>query len=369
MLVPPVAADARASDARRRGGIGAGVLLAASLAAAVLAGATAAGTAAPTLAQLVGQRLVVAMAGTSPDAGLLARVRAGQIGGVILFAVNVRSPAQVRALTDSLRAAARAGGQPPPLIAVDQEGGPTRRLAWAPPLPSAAKLGQLAPAAVRAQGRATALALRAAGIDVDLAPVADVPNGPGSFIGAAGRAFSTDPAQVATLATAFAQGLADGGVAATAKHFPGLGRAATKTDYAVVTIPVTRAQLAADLTPFRSLIAGGVPLVMLSNAAYTAFGSKPAVLSSAVHALLRGELHFDGVTISDALEAASARRGRSVESTAVLAAEAGTDLLLFTGSESETAAVYERLLERARDGTIPRRSLELTYARILALKG
>jgi len=357
---------------RLAGRLGAGLLLAACLAAGAAftgPGAGARRAAAPTLAQLVGQRLVVSMAGTMPDSSLLARVRAGQLGGVILFGVNVRSPSQVLALTDSLRAAARAGGQPAPLVAVDQEGGSKRRLAWAPPLLPAMRLGQLGVAAVRAQGRATARALRAAGIDVDLAPVADVPNGPDSFIGAQGRAFSSDPATAAALTTAFAQGLAEGGVAATAKHFPGLGRAATTTDSRVVTIPATRAQLSSDLVPFRSLIAGGVPLVMLSNASYSAYGPKPAALSDAMQALLRGELHFEGVTISDALEAASARRGRSVESTAVLAAEAGTDLLLFTGDESETAAVYERLLQRARDGTIPRRSLERSYARILALKG
>ena len=347
------------------------LILAAALAVAAVLGAsgsTAARVTSPTLAQLVGQRLVVAMTGTSPGPGLLARVRTGQIGGVILSNGNVRSTAQVRALTDSLRAAARAGGQPPPLVAVDQEGGRTRRLLWAPPLLSAERLGRLSPAAVRAQGLATARALRAAGIDVDLAPVADVPNGPGSFIAARGRGFAADPAQAAALATAFAEGLADGGVAATAKHFPGLGRAAKTTDTAAVTIPASRAKLAADLVPFRSLIAAGVPLVMLSNATYTALGPKPAVLSGAVHALLRGELGFDGVTISDALDAAAVLQGRSVESASVLAAEAGTDLLLFTSGEAETAAVYARLLGRARDGTIPRASLERSYARIVAQK-
>ena len=308
------------------------------------------------------------MTGTSPDLGLLARVRTGEVGGVILSSGNIRSTEQVRALTDSLRAAARAGGQPPPLVAVDQEGGRIRRLVWAPPLRSAAQLGRLAPAAVRAEGLAAARALRAAGIGVDLAPVADVPNGKRSFIAAQGRAFSADPAQAGTLATAFAQGLAGGGVAATAKHFPGLGRAHTTTDFSARTIPVTREQLSADLIPFRTLIRAGVPLVMLSNASYTAFGPKPAVMSGAVHALLRGALGFAGVTISDALNTTSARQGRSVESTAVLTAEAGTDLLLVTSGEAQTAAVYARLLERARDGTIPRRSLERSYARIVALK-
>ncbi len=309
------------------------------------------------------------MTGTSPDPSLLARVHAGQVGGVILSTGNVRSVTQVRALTDSLRAAASAGGQPPPLIMIDQEGGLIRRLPWAPPIPSAEVLGRLSPTAVRAQGLATARALRAAGINVDLAPVADVPSSSGSFIAARRRAFSGDPGQAATRATAFAQGLADGGVAATAKHFPGLGRATVTTDSSVVTVPATRWQLSADLTPFCSLITADVPLVMLSNASYTAFGPEPAVMSARVHTLLRRDLRFRGVTISDALEAASARRGRSVEDTAVLAARAGTDLLLFTGSEAETAAVYARLLAAARVGALSRRSLEQSFERILDLKG
>ncbi len=308
------------------------------------------------------------MTGTFPDAALLARVRAGQVGGVILSNANVRSARQVRALVGMLRDAARAGGQPSPLVAVDQEGGPTRRLAWAPPLRSTERLGQLAPETVRAQGLATARALRAVGVNVDLAPVADVPSAPQSFIGRQGRAFSADPARTATLATAFAQGLAEGNVAATAKHFPGLGRATRTTDDTVVSINVSREELAADVAPFRSLIEGGVPLVMLASASYSAFGPKPAVLAEGVHALLRGRLGFAGVTISDGLNAPAACQGRTVESTAVLAAEAGTDLLLFTSEETQTAAVYERLLERAKDGSIPRRSLERSYARILALK-
>ena len=274
-------------------------------------GATAARGPAPTLEQLVGRKLIVAMSGTSPDSSLLARVRAGQVGGVILSTVNVRSVAQVRALTDALRAAARAGGQPPPLVAIDQEGGRTRRLAWAPPFASAEALGRLGATAVRAQGLATARALSAAGIDVDLAPVADVPSGAGSFIAAKKRAFSRDPARAASLTTAFAQGLSAGGVKATAKHFPGLGRATVTTDTSQVTIAATRAQLEADLAPFRALIAAGIPLVMLSNATYTAFGPKPAVLSGPVQALLRDELGFGGVTISDALNAVSADTGRA----------------------------------------------------------
>lgn len=318
--------------------------------------------------RLVGQRLVVAMTGTFPGPDLLARVRAGEVGGVVLFGWNVRGPAQLRALTDALRAAARAGGQPGPLVAVDQEGGAVRRLPWAPPTPSARGLGRLSPEAVRAQGRAAGQALRAAGIDVDLAPVADVPGVSDSFIAARGRAFSSDPLRVSVLALAFARGLEDAGVVAVAKHFPGLGRASTTTDVASVTVGATRAQLDSDLAPFRALVAGGVPMVMLSNAVYTAYGSKPAAWSPAIQLVLRRELGFGGVTITDSLDAAAATHGRSLGSAAVLAAQAGTDLLLVTGSEADSAAVYRRLVAAARARRIPRASLERSYARILALK-
>ena len=343
------------------------LVLAAACASAGSSATTRASAEGVALEQLVGQRLVVAMRGTAPGAALLDRVRTGQVGGVILFGGNIRTVPQVRALTQSLRAAARSGGQPVPLIAVDQEGGTIRRLAWAPPSRSAAELGGLASAQVRARGEATAAALRAVGANVDLAPVADVPRG-GSFIAAQGRAFSTDPQRVASLASAFAEGLADGGVAATAKHFPGLGRARVSTDLAAVTLTASRTQLDTDLLPYRSLIGAGVPLVMLSNATYTALDEKPAAWSPAVQTLLRRTLGFTGVTVTDSLDAAGPTHGRTVASAAMLSAQAGVDLLLVTGRESESDAVYRRLLAAAEAGKIPRRALERSYARILALK-
>jgi len=238
----------------------------------------------------------------------------------------------------------------------------------APPARSAAELGSLTPAKVAGAGKATADALQAVGVNVDLAPVADVPRGSGSFIAAQARAFSTDPQHVASLATAFAGGLADGGVWATAKHFPGLGRARISTDVAAVTMTASRIQLDADLLPYRRLIGSGVPIVMLSNATYSALDEKPAAWSPAVETLLRRTLGFPGVTITDALDAVAPTHGRSVASVAVLAAQAGVDLLLVAGSESESEAVYRRLLAAAEAGKLPRPALERSYARIVALK-
>jgi len=325
-------------------------------------------SASPSVEQLLGQRLIVGMQGTAPSAGLLARVRAGEVGGVILFGANVRTFPQVRALAAQLQEAARTSGQPPLLIAVDQEGGTIRRLRWAPPSRSAAELGGLAETKVRAAARATALALHAAGVNVDLAPVADVPSVAGSFIAAQGRAYSTDPERAAELASAFAQGLADGGIAATAKHFPGLGRATASTDTTPVTIPVSRAALASDLVSFQALIAAGVPLVMLSNATYPALDAKPGAWSPAVESLLRRTLGYDGVTITDALEAVAKTSHRSVAASAVLAAQSGADLLLITGKEASSDAVFRRLVATAKAGRISRPALERSYLRIVALK-
>jgi beta-N-acetylhexosaminidase len=344
----------------------AALVVAASLGAALARASPSASE--PTVAELVGQRLVVAMEGTSPSASLLRRVRRGEIGGVILFGHNVRSPAQVRTLTAALHLAAEDAGRPRLLVLVDQEGGDLRRLRWVPPGRSAEELGRLGARAVRAAGRDTAEALRRNGIDVNLAPVADVPRVPGSFLVAQRRAFSRDPGQAAILATAFARGLAEGGVLATAKHFPGLGGAVGNTDLAAVTITGSPRALATDLVPFRRLVAVGVPLVMISSAVYPAYGREPALWTPAVHRLLRRELGFAGATVSDALEAVARTRGRSLESVAFLAARAGTDLLLFAGSEASTAAVHGDLVRAVVDGRLSRANLERGHRRILALK-
>ncbi len=343
-------------------------MAAVSVAAAAGRASSAAGTA-PTLSELVGQRLVVGMSGTTPSRALLGRIGRGEVGGVILFGSNVTGPSQLRGLTGALHEAARAAGRPRLLVVVDQEGADVRRLPWAPPGANARLLGKGTIPSVRDVGRATARALRVNGVDVDLAPVADVPRVPGAFIAVQGRAFSSDPVRVATRAAAFARGLAEGGVLATAKHFPGLGGADRSTDDAQVAVTGGPAALAADLLPFRALVDGGVPLVMLSSAVVLPYGREPALWTPAVHRLLRRDLGFGGATISDALEPVARTRSRSLESVAFLAARAGTDMLLFAGSEASTQRVHAALVAAARDGRLGRGNLERSYRRVLALKG
>ncbi len=326
----------------------------------------------PTLEQLVGQRMVVTFGGATPSAAFLQRIRRGEVGGVILFGRQSTSEVALKALTSLLHRTALGGGNPPLLVMTDQEGGSIRRLRWAPPELSAWAMGEeLDASGVRKQGRLTGEALRAAGIDVDLAPVADVPAKPSGFMYADRRVFSLDSAKTATLATAFADGLADAGVLATMKHFPGLGRASLNTDLHLVKITASEAAMAWDLAPYRPAIDHGVPLIMLSNAVYTAWdaanaaGWSPAIAG----ALLRDQLGFTGVTITDGLDGAAASRHTQEKALALKAARAGVDLLLLTGSEPVAAGSYQAVLAAARDGTLPMASLLASYQRILALKG
>jgi beta-N-acetylhexosaminidase len=336
----------------------------------VLAPAAAAAT--PTLGQLVGQKLMVAMSGTSPSSDLLARIKAGQVGGVILFGSNITTAAALTSLTTKLRNAAAAGGQPPLLIATDQEGGSVKRVSWAAPTISVPDMGKLDSASTAfAQGKATGIDLACAGINNNLAPVADVPSSTASFMYQQGRTWSSSASVTATLSDAFASGLEAGYDVPAMKHFPGIGLATHNTDTNVVTITASKTTLAPGLLPYQKAISHHIPLIMLSNATYTAYDSANAAgWSHAISVgLLRTTLGFTGVTMTDSLSGTAASRGVSATSLAVKAAKAGTDMILVTGSEASTKATYASLLVDAQNGTIPVSTLQTSYARILALKG
>jgi len=340
---------------------GGALTLAGSASATLLAGT-------PTVRELVGQRFVVAMRGSSPSSALLTRVRHGEIGGVVLFGANVVSPTQLRRLTSTLQQAAREARRPPLLIATDQEGGRVRRLPWVGPAPSTTELGRMGTRRIRAEAIASGKALRLAGVNVDLGPVGDVPAA-GSFMALEQRTFASSVSLVTEATVAFARGLATARVAATVKHFPGIGRATRNTDRTAVEIAATRADLRRrDLLPFRSAIGAGVPIVMISNANYPGLDAKPAPWSTKIQSLLRRELGFAGVTISDALDRAAATRGRPLRSVAVLAAQSGGDLLLLTGSEASSAAAFEHVVAVALQGGISAAALQTSYSRILGLK-
>jgi beta-N-acetylhexosaminidase len=325
----------------------------------------------PTMAQLVGQKLVVRIGSGGLSPALLARVRKGQIGGVIVHRSNFSSTAQLLALTQSLQHAAAAGGQPKLLVAVDQEGGPVKTVRWIAPTLSPAQLGKLgSTASARRQGRLTGRALAELGINTDLAPVADVPSSTASFMYKQGRTWSFSAATTARLAQAFAAGLADAGAIAAMKHFPGLGAATRNTDTSFVRIDATRQDLDPGLGPYRLAIRGRIPLIMLSNAVYSAFDSHNAAgWSRAIsRSLLRDKLDFHGLTITDSLDAAAHARRMPIDVLATRATSAGTDLILVTGPEAASAHVYSSLLSAARAGRIDRALLRASYERIITLK-
>jgi beta-N-acetylhexosaminidase len=225
-------------------------------------------------------------------------------------------------------------------------------------------------AMARTQGQLTGRALHNLGINTDLAPVGDVPASTSSFLHPQGRTWSFSVATTTLVANAFAAGLADRRELSTAKHFPGLGLATRNTDKEVVRIAAPRSRLAPGLEPFRRPVATGVPLVMLSNAVYDAYDRRNAAgWSRAIGTkLLRGELGFRGVTITDALDGAAHARGVPTDTLAVRAAAAGTDLILVTGSEAASLSVYYSLVRAASDGRVGRAGLVTSYGRIAALK-
>lgn len=323
----------------------------------------------PTLSQLIGQKLVVRMEGTTPSADLLGRIRRGEIGGVVLFGSNLTTAAALISLTAELHAAAQSGGQPRFLIAVDQEGGAVKRIPWAPPILSAPQMGRIGSASVaRAQGADTGAALHALGIDIDLAPVADIATATG-FMYRDGRTWSISAVKTALLADAFATGLESQGVRPSMKHFPGLAFATQNTDSSVVTIAMSRTRLAPGLKPYQTAIGHHIPMIMLSNATYPAYDSVNAAgWSTAINRLLRGTLGFKGVTITDSLTGTAHARGRPVSALATGAARAGTDMILLTGSEASTRATFATLVQKARQGTISMTTLRASYARIVAMK-
>jgi beta-N-acetylhexosaminidase len=317
-------------------------------------------------ARLLGQRIMVGFPGTSPSQSLLSRVRTGQVGAVILFSYNIASDSQVIALTGALQRAARAGDNPPLLIAVDQEGGQIKRFPDGPPFLSPPQIARRGSTRVAyRQGSRTGAYLKARGVNMDLAPVVDVPTSSSSFIWQEGRAFSFRPRAVATYATQFALGAQSAGIAATAKHFPGVGSAGIDTDNQLDELRPTRAQRQGALKPYRSLIARGVDAIMLSTAGFPAYdrtGTPTALSRPMIDGLLRQQLGFQGVTITDALESPT---GYDKLTAGVVAASAGADILLYT--EAATGEL-NRLEAALRSGRITRADADQSYERIVALK-
>jgi beta-N-acetylhexosaminidase len=302
--------------------------------------------------QLAGQRLVAGFSG-------------GQVPGKLRRLIHSR---HARRLIRHLQRIKRPSGlRQPLLMMIDQEGGLVKRLAG-PPDASALEMGRRGKRYSRRQGTATARNLKSVGVNVDLAPVLDVGRH-GSAIRAQRRSFGSTPGRVIETAIPFAAALERHGVAATGKHFPGLGAARKDTDVSVQRIHLRRSRMRRiDERPYRDLVARGGDMVMISTAIYTHFSHRPAAFTREIATgELRRRLGFRGVSISDALETVSARDYGGPAKVGLAAARAGTDLLLYTDFRA-AAKAGAALRDRLRTGRITRPGFERSVQRVLDLR-
>lgn len=276
------------------------------------------------------KQLMISFKGYTAPPEVLDGIRRGDIASICLFAYNnVQSPAQVRELTAALYQAAADGGQLPPLIGIDQEGGQLVAIAGgATELPGNMALGATrSPELAKKAGQVLGRELLAMGINLDFAPALDVNINPlNPVIGI--RSFGDDPDMVASLGVALIQGLQSEGVIATAKHFPGHGDTSGDSHFATPVVPHTRERVeAVELKPFKAAIAAGVGVVMTGHVIYPILDDQnPATLSPRIlRTLLRDELGFTGLTMTDAMDMhAVAQRPDHVEQ----AIRAGCDVIV-----------------------------------------
>ncbi|MGH6874460.1 MAG: glycoside hydrolase family 3 protein [Aestuariivirgaceae bacterium] len=337
-------------------------------------------TARASLKKMIGQMLVIGFPGRSMAeewplrvAGMIGK---GNIGGVLLLGDNIESPAQLRELTWALR---RAGGRLPPLIAVDQEGGAVQRLS-----PYKGFLGMPAAKTVAGTDVETAYALyaqqarqlAAEGITVNLGPVADLDLNPDNpIIGGLERSYGDRPEVVVSFGRAFVAAHRAAGVLTAVKHFPGHGSGDSDPHHRMVNM--ASGWQKQELLPFRSLMSKEprVPMVMVGHLVIEGFsdGDAPASLSRrAVTDVLRGELAFDGLIVTDDLDMAAVGDRYGTVRAFVMAAAAGNDLLLFANKTAPDSELVEKvtgaLVAAVEEGRISRAQIEASYRRIAAAK-
>lgn len=323
--------------------------------------------------QLAAQTVVVPV-DESAVSTVAPEVAAG-VGGVILFGSS--APADLAARLHSLTAGAPNGIAP--VVMTDEEGGAVQRMAnLAGSMPSAREMAaSMAPVQIQQLASQVATRMRATGVTMDLAPVLDTDNGagPSNSDPDGTRSFSDDPTAASAAGRAFAAGLTQGGVTPVAKHFPGLGHATGNTDVmAAATLPWSELQ-GDGLLPFRDAISDHVPAIMVANASVPGLSTAPASVSSTViSTVLRGQLGFQGLVLTDSLSAVALQQaGYTVPEAGVAAIQAGADMILFSAEPAQTAAVTEQAISAIQaavdSGAVPRARLVSAVAHILSIKG
>lgn len=300
-------------------------------------------------------------------------LRNHETGGLTFFRWNVEDATQARTLTDALQQAYENSGKGPLLIAADQEGGLLIALEPLTPFPGNMALGATHdPELAYEVGRATAKEMRAIGINVNYAPVCDLNTNrqnPSTSL----RTFSDDVELAAQMAEQMVQGLQSEGVAATIKHFPGLGEASTDTHHGLALIKHSLERLEAiEIAPFKRAIEAGAKMVMSGHFAIPALAGTanvPATLSRKVMTdYLRGSLGFEGLVITDGLGMRAIKQGEGQIDDIVTAIQAGIDLLLFDRGSNPHEKIYEGLQRAYEQGLLDDTDITASLQRIEALK-
>ena len=324
--------------------------------------------------QQLGQRFMVGFTGLTPPPGVLDLIARQQVGGIILFSRNCQSAQQVGRLTHDLQAAARDAGHPAPLlIAADQENGIVRRLGAAiTSLPGAMALGAIDDEALTsAVAEATGRELLALGINMNLAPVADINSNPANpVIGV--RSFGQDPRLVARHTAAAVRGYHAAGIITSIKHFPGHGDTSDDSHVGMPTVPHTRERLErVELAPFRAGVAAGADSVMLGHLRLSALASDeqvPATLSPTIMRVAREALGFDGVLMTDCLEMGAVAKTVGVARGAALAMQAGADLILISHTLERQREAIAQARAALASGALSAEALRQGADRVLRLK-
>ena len=320
------------------------------------------------LRDMVGQMFMISIGGTEPDYYVNKMIRERNVGGVLLFGHNMRSEAQTRRLTAALqRLSMQTEPAIPLFVAVDQEGGEISHAPWVAPQPAAAQVGARGdPEEARAIAEEMGRELLRAGVNTDLAPVVDT--GFGAAIGR--RSFGEDPQLVAEMGAAAVEGFRAAGVVSAAKHFPNHGPATSDSHVGLPVVDHDLPKLRShDLPPFRAAIQAGVPMVMVGHLLYPAVDpERPASLSPRAVGVLRGELGFGGVVVTDDLAMAGASGEDPPARAAVEAVKAGANLLIISSPPEQQADAYDAVVAAVKSGEIPQRRIQDSVERILKVK-
>lgn len=319
------------------------------------------------LEEKIGQLLMVGISGTERTAETVALLSELAPGSLILLGRNVRDPKQLGELTEALQQGARVAR----FVSMDQEGGTVVRLArGATVFPGAMATGATGSAGLaRLEGRVAGAELSALGVNMNLAPVLDVnSNRKNPVIGV--RAFGDDPVKVAMLGVAYAIGLQESGVSAVAKHFPGHGDSVEDSHRGLPTIKHDLARLRQiELVPFAAAAKAGVDAMMTAHLLFPAIDDVPATLSKKILTdILRGQLGFEGMVISDDLEMKAVAATIGVGPCAVRSIAAGADQVMIIWHRGHKDAARDALLAAVKSGELPQARVDEAVRRVLAVK-